>query len=93
MRWYVQIPAHDTIYTVNITQEHIVQWHPTILSKLALIPQRKLNSYNIADNEASAYKSGDFVIHFKGCETGGSRSCEAEAEVYSKQWRTVFNTR
>ena len=25
--------------------EHIVQWHGTILAKLALVPQRMLNSY------------------------------------------------
>lgn len=25
--------------------EHIVQWHGTILAKLALVPQRILNSY------------------------------------------------
>lgn len=70
-----------------------MQWHPTILSKLALIPQRTMNSYSESEATDSLYKSGDFVIHFKGCELGGARSCETEAEVYSKQWRTVFNTR
>ena len=28
--------------------EHLVQWHPTITARLALIPQRTLNSYNFA---------------------------------------------
>ena len=27
-------------------QEHVVQWHPTILTKLVLIPQRLLNAYS-----------------------------------------------
>ncbi|KAK2072975.1 hypothetical protein P8C59_007292 [Phyllachora maydis] len=41
--------------------EHIVQWHPTILSKLALIPQRIINSYN-KDGKGEAYKDGDIAI-------------------------------
>jgi mannan polymerase II complex MNN11 subunit len=28
-----------------MNQEHIVQWHPTILTKLALVPQRTMNAY------------------------------------------------
>lgn len=35
--------------------EHIVQWHGTILAKLALIPQRSINSYM-----AESANSGDF---------------------------------
>ena len=71
-----------------------MQWHPTILSKLALVPQRIMNSYSIADSEESLYKSGDFVIHFKGCENQvAGRNCETEIEVFSTQWRTVFNAR
>jgi len=71
--------------------EHIVQWHPTILSKLVLIPQRIVNAYNKADAAADSgtYKDGDFVIRFAGCEKTG-RDCVAEAEPFSKQWRTVF---
>lgn len=29
----------------NHALEHIVQWHGTVLAKLALVPQRLLNSY------------------------------------------------
>jgi mannan polymerase II complex MNN11 subunit len=72
-------------------QEHIVQWHPTILSKLALIPQRTFNSYNKGDTEG-AYKDGDFVIRFPGCDEPG-RSCTGESEIFSKQWKTVFRER
>ncbi|TVY53143.1 putative alpha-1,6-mannosyltransferase MNN11 [Lachnellula cervina] len=74
--------------------EHIVQWHPTILSKLALVPQRKMNSYGKASvtDESGAYKDGDFVIRFHGCDSLG-RDCQAEAEPFSKQWRTVFHAR
>ncbi|TVY73578.1 putative alpha-1,2-galactosyltransferase [Lachnellula suecica] len=74
--------------------EHIVQWHPTILSKLVLIPQRTMNSYAKGSNtdESGAYKDGDFVIRFHGCESSG-RDCAAEADPFSKQWRTVFHSR
>jgi len=74
--------------------EHIVQWHPTILSKLALVPQRSLNAYSkreLASPEGT-YKDGDFVIRFTGCD-GVGRSCEGEAEPFSKQWRTAFRQR
>lgn len=74
--------------------EHIVQWHPTILSKLVIIPQRTINAYikgGPAD-ESGLYKDGDFVIRFVGCETGG-RDCIKEADQFSKQWRAVFDAR
>jgi mannan polymerase II complex MNN11 subunit len=72
-----------------------VQWHPTILSKLVLIPQRILNSYNKGQNAEAlgTYKDGDFVIRFAGCEQGGSQECANEAGPFSKQWRTVFAQR
>jgi len=73
--------------------EHIVQWHPTILTKLALIPQRTMNSYSMEGHAdaSGVYKDGDFVIRFEGCDFGGDRNCEREAEPFSKQWRTIFH--
>jgi len=72
-------------------QEHIVQWHPTILSKLALVPQRIMNAYPKGQtvNESEAYRDGDFIVRFAGCEQAG-RSCATQAAPFSKQWRTVF---
>ncbi|RMZ90423.1 hypothetical protein DV736_g2359, partial [Chaetothyriales sp. CBS 134916] len=62
----------------NHALEHIVQWHPTILAKLVLIPQRQLNSYKFAyksvvENDVprhhdSMWQDGDFVINLKGCD-------------------------
>lgn len=37
--------------------EHIVQWHGTILAKLALVPQRVLNSYT---RDTGASNEGEF---------------------------------
>lgn len=78
---------------INV-QEHIVQWHPTILSKLGIIPQRHLNAYvkDAPGEQPGIYKDGDFVIRFAGCEYGRARDCAKEAEPFSKQWRTVFNS-
>lgn len=84
--------VYSAIWTLlTRVQEHIVQWHPTILSKLALIPQRTINSYNKPEMAAvgGGYKDGDFVIRFAGCDQPG-RNCAQEAEPYSKQWQTAF---
>ncbi len=86
--------SHVFCTYTNWPKEHIVQWHPTILSKLALVPQRSLNAYSkreLASPEGT-YKDGDFVIRFTGCD-GVGRSCEGEAEPFSKQWRTAFRQR
>ncbi|RPB28068.1 hypothetical protein L211DRAFT_855693 [Terfezia boudieri ATCC MYA-4762] len=61
--------------------EHIVQWHPTILVKLALIPQKTINSYPTLPGQEGSYTEGDFVVHFQGCEAP-ERSCEKEFERF-----------
>ncbi|KMU88884.1 alpha-1,2-galactosyltransferase [Coccidioides immitis H538.4] len=69
--------------------DHIVQWHPTMLARLALVPQRILNSYSPQSSKAAAsgkYREGDFLIRFKGCEAGGQRNCEQEMEPYFQEW-------
>ncbi|KAI9820684.1 MAG: hypothetical protein M1827_005053 [Pycnora praestabilis] len=70
-------------------QEHVVQWHPTLLSKLALIPQQIMNSYNPegSGNEGShLYKDGDFIVRFLHCDSDPARSCEKEMEPFHKEW-------
>ncbi|KAF2272927.1 alpha-1,6-mannosyltransferas-like protein subunit [Westerdykella ornata] len=54
--------------------EHIVQWHGTILAKLAMIPQDMLNSYvsGPAHPKNGQYKEGDLVATFPGCVKRGS---------------------
>jgi mannan polymerase II complex MNN11 subunit len=75
--------------------EHLVQWHPTILAKLALVPQRVMNSYNIhiADGKGDVvaekeglWQEGDFLIRFPGCETTTERNCEDEMRPYYEKW-------
>jgi len=63
-------------------QEHIVQWHPTILTKLALIPQKVLGTYTPDAAADDTYEDGDFVILFHECWKPG-RSCEKE---FNKYW-------
>jgi mannan polymerase II complex MNN11 subunit len=68
-----------------------VQWHPTILTKLALIPQRQINSYTVEiDSKGGAkttYKPNDFLVRPVGCEKDGQRNCERELDVWYKSWR------
>ncbi|WEW60825.1 putative alpha-1,6-mannosyltransferase mnn11 [Emydomyces testavorans] len=85
--------SHQTILLLSIlnsrAQDHIVQWHPTILAKLALVPQRMLNSYSpLAPKPSSngVYHDGDFIIRFKDCESGGARNCEKEMDPYFQEW-------
>lgn len=86
----VSISRSSSVKILNVDQEHIVQWHPTILSKLGLIPQRIMNAYSKEDAAGDGtYKDGDLVIRFAGCDKVG-RDCAAEAEPFSKQWKTAF---
>ncbi|KAM4066848.1 galactosyl transferase GMA12/MNN10 family protein [Hirsutella rhossiliensis] len=72
--------------------EHIVQWHPTILSKLALVPQRTFAAYSKAEL-GDAYQKGDFVIIFPDCKQTGPHSCEAESKRYLSDWRGALGLR
>ncbi|CAM1509472.1 Fc.00g032110.m01.CDS01 [Cosmosporella sp. VM-42] len=69
--------------------EHIVQWHPTILSKLALIPQRTLASYTHMDLGVP-YQEGDFVVMMAGCKDMGVERCQAEADFFAKKLDLKF---
>ncbi|KAE8352379.1 galactosyl transferase GMA12/MNN10 family-domain-containing protein [Aspergillus coremiiformis] len=69
--------------------DHIVQWHPTILARLALVPQRTINAYSKDSSGAGVdgnYKDGDLVIRLFGCDTDTKRSCEKEMEPYYRLW-------
>jgi len=84
----------------NHALEHIIQWHPTILAKLAVVDQRLLNSYNYESQQSEAestidvpsrqhdskWQPGDLVINFKGCVEAEERVCEKEMEQYYKIW-------
>jgi mannan polymerase II complex MNN11 subunit len=73
----------------HFPQDHFVQWHPTILARLALVPQRIFNSYSPTSVNASAdgkYKENDFLIRFYGCERDDKRDCEKEMEPYWRLW-------
>ncbi|KAL8783471.1 MAG: hypothetical protein Q9213_004608 [Squamulea squamosa] len=69
--------------------EHIVQWHPTILTKLGLIPSRLLNTYNVdiasRGGKDVMYRDGDFVVRLVGCESDPNRSCEKEFDEFNSK--------
>jgi mannan polymerase II complex MNN11 subunit len=66
--------------------EHIVQWHPTILTRMAIIPQNLINSYSRGVKEA-LWKKDDFLINFKDCDVEKGRDCEKELDPY---WRPLY---
>lgn len=66
--------------------EHLVQWHGTVLSRLALIPQRTMNSYYGGGNHDEKYRVGDFVARLQGCQnTEGA--CEMMGKRLVKEAR------
>jgi len=69
--------------------EHIVQWHPTVLSKLALVPQRTMASY-AHTNLGEGYREGDFVVMLKECTVTGESSCEKESQWYWQRFRELI---
>ncbi|KAK0674586.1 family 34 putative glycosyltransferase [Cercophora samala] len=69
--------------------EHIVQWHPTILARLAIIDQRLLNSYS-QGNKGDQYKDGDIAVRLVDCASAGAQACETESQRFVQQWRTSF---
>lgn len=72
-----------------MNQEHAVQWHPTILSKLALVPQRTFASYGL-NKEGNAYRDGDFVAIMVDCSPTGDTSCERQSQYYQQQLQTKY---
>ncbi|KAK0635011.1 galactosyl transferase GMA12/MNN10 family-domain-containing protein [Bombardia bombarda] len=69
--------------------EHIVQWHPTLLAKLALVDQRIMNSYS-KGGKGAEYKDGDIAVRFIDCTPQGDKSCESESQRFAQQWRISF---
>ena len=65
-----------------------MQWHPTILSKLALVDQRLLNAY-LKNTEGAEYKDGDLTVRFTECSKN-PKTCEAESQRFAQQWRSFF---
>lgn len=66
-----------------------MQWHPTVLERTALVPQRVLNAYSkdsVGASPDGTYKDGDFVIRFPGCDEPKGRDCE-EMEAYYQLWQ------
>ncbi|OIW27399.1 glycosyltransferase family 34 protein [Coniochaeta ligniaria NRRL 30616] len=69
--------------------EHIVQWHPTILSKLSIVPQNILNSYAKSEKGAE-YTPGDLVVRFAECDKRSTLACAKDSKPFEQQWRTSF---
>ncbi|KAK2800249.1 hypothetical protein FQN50_008213 [Emmonsiellopsis sp. PD_5] len=88
-------PTPLLTYNSTYLQDHIIQWHPTMLTKLALLPQRILNAYapdSPSSGPNSHYKDGDFLIHFAGCDLPDAKQgCEKLMDAYWTRWAQVTN--
>ncbi|EGC43244.1 alpha-1,2 galactosyltransferase [Histoplasma capsulatum var. duboisii H88] len=75
--------------------DHIILWHPTLLAKLALIPQRIFNSYTTESPSLvpdSLFNDGDFIIRFLGCDLPkAKKTCEEQMEIYWTKWARETN--
>jgi mannan polymerase II complex MNN11 subunit len=69
-------------------QEHLVQWHPTVLSRLAIVDQRVINAYSKGTGE-EAYKDGDLAVRFPECAEAGAQACETESQAFVQAWRRM----
>lgn len=68
---------------------HILQWHPYVLSKSAIISARTMNSFHSKKSESELspddhmhYHTGDLVAQWSKCTT--SEDCEAALKKYSE---------
>ncbi|KAJ5635756.1 uncharacterized protein N7484_009069 [Penicillium longicatenatum] len=69
--------------------DHIMQWHPTVLARTAIVPQRVLNAYSKDSYGAGpdgTYTDGDFIIRFPGCDKAQAKGC-VEMESYYMLWQ------
>lgn len=66
-----------------------MQWHPTILAKLAIVEQNVIDSYSKGANGVE-YKDGDFAVRLAECAAAGPKACENESQRFVQQWRKAF---
>lgn len=83
-RQYSNFPLKD-----ESAISHILQWHPVLLSKTAIVPIRTMNSIHSAlelSNKVDKlhYQLGDLVVTFKGCDEQGN--CD---EILNGYWQRI----
>jgi len=72
--------------------EHLVQWHVSVLSRLALVPQRIMNSYTHGASNGEEYHDGDFIANLHGCNQDSSRDCEHEAKPFYEHFASILRS-
>ncbi len=66
-----------------------MQWHPTILSRLSLVPQNIINAYS-KSGKGAVYKDGDIIVRFPDCAKSKAEDCVVESQRFEQSWRTSF---
>lgn len=69
--------------------EHLVQWHGTILSRMALVPQSTMNS-NAKDSAQALLQNPPFVVSQRGCDTTGQASCEDAVRPWFERFKMLL---
>ncbi|ODV95667.1 hypothetical protein PACTADRAFT_50359 [Pachysolen tannophilus NRRL Y-2460] len=70
---------------------HILQWHPVLLSKTAIIPIKTINSVHSAleikdQTDTLHYTDKDLVVNFRGCSD--QKNCD---EIQNEYWNILKN--
>lgn len=72
--------------------EHLVQWHVSVLSRMALVPQRIMNSYTHGEKDGEKYHDGDFIANLHGCLEDANRDCEQEARPLYEHFASIMRS-
>jgi mannan polymerase II complex MNN11 subunit len=73
--------------------EHLVQWHVSVLSRLALVPQRVMNSYTHGEkDDEEKYHDGDFIANLHGCQADDTRDCDQEAKPFYEHFASILRS-
>lgn len=69
--------------------EHLVQWHGTILARIAIVPQKIMNSY-ISGKALEQYTDGDFVANAPACGLPNQPTCETALRPYYNVFKGIL---
>lgn len=70
--------------------EHLVQWHGTVLGRMALVPQTVMNSYAGAKPlEKEQYQDGHFVANVHDCGAENQPHCENIMRPYYEAYQRL----
>ncbi|KAI3404947.2 MNN11 [Candida oxycetoniae] len=70
-------------YETDSALTHILQWHPLVLSKTALVPAKAICAPHSSKDSKNTYQDGDFVASWSSCKT--NEECESILNIYQNK--------